>query len=220
MRSLDGGFQTLNTTVLGQMREWLIENVVTALRDVGLRFEPRPVQHRVCCAASGDQDDWSAGAKALFDEGCDCHDDHSDDDEEDQRLGFGNWYMEAAGTKDEMDICPEHYEGLSRFQKCRFHAVSSLADLGDRADNYAIKEHELVGDVAGGAEAEANAASLLIAASNMWGEMSQANVAWDDMMAAKKAVAIRTKLFGPRDLRTAEGLLLLSRRGGVDDDEE
>ena len=42
MRSLDDGFQTLNTTVLGQMREWLIENVVTALRDVGLRFEPAP----------------------------------------------------------------------------------------------------------------------------------------------------------------------------------
>ena len=48
-RTLDGGFHTLNATVLEQMRGWLIDSMVNALQMTGLRFEALPVEYRNCC---------------------------------------------------------------------------------------------------------------------------------------------------------------------------
>ena len=52
VRTLNGGFQTLNITVMEQMRGWLIESMGRALAELGLRFVAKPVAYRVPCVAS------------------------------------------------------------------------------------------------------------------------------------------------------------------------
>ena len=43
-RTLEGGFQTLNATVLEEMRQWLITSMMQSLAALGLRVETLPVQ--------------------------------------------------------------------------------------------------------------------------------------------------------------------------------
>jgi len=44
VRTLEGGFQTLNATVLEEMRQWLITSMMQSLAALGLRVETLPVQ--------------------------------------------------------------------------------------------------------------------------------------------------------------------------------
>ena len=90
VRTLEGGFQTLNVTVLQEMRDWLLDSIAKALAAVGLWFEAKPVEYRICCAAA-DLDHESV--TELFDEDCDC----DDGGEEDKRLHFGNWWRRDGG---------------------------------------------------------------------------------------------------------------------------
>ena len=220
VRTLDGGFQTLNTTVMDQMRSWLIDSMIRALAAYGLRFKALPTKHLLCCAASGDKSDWRSTIKPLFAVGCDCDDD-LDDGGADLRITFGNWYRTGAGTKQDASICGEHYGELSRMQKLKWTAIKSIADLGKDAELFAETKYELVGEVHGGEEAEANAASLLIAATRLVCEMGAIDhIAWGETAASRKAVALRTKLYGERDVRTLEAMMELSKSIEVDDDEE
>lgn len=69
-------------------------------------------------------------------------------------------------------------------------------------------------------ETAATAASLLIQATRLLGEMSQIeDAAWNPEDALRKALELRMRLFGERDVRTAEAMTELSKNG-VEDDEE
>lgn len=156
VRTLEGGFQTLNVTVLQEMRDWLLDSIARALAAVGLRFEAKPVEYRTCCYGSS----LDGGAEELWDEECDCHDREG---EEDQRLRFGNWWQggsSLSSVEGECSICNEHYEQLSRMQKRKFRQVKSVTDFGVEAAMYEEKEHLLVGEVLKGKEDEA--ASILV----------------------------------------------------------
>ncbi len=212
VRTLEGGFQTLNATVMEQMREWLIESMRRALAALGLHFEAKPVTYRVGCAASGEKIEDSRVID-LFEAPCNC--DYCPITGEDRRMTFGNWYRMGAGTKEDVSICAEHYQELSRLQKRKWKAVKSVADLGAQADLFAKREYELVGELHGSTEEAAQAASLLIAGTKLIGEMSADDIqAWNDEAACRKAQAIRTDLFGRNDPRTAEAMCELSQTSG------
>jgi tetratricopeptide (TPR) repeat protein len=217
VRSLDGGFQTLNATVMEKMRSWLMDSMVRELAALGLRFEPLPVDYRYCCAVSDDdKDDWPSAFQPLFLKGCGC-----DDDGEDTRLSFGNWYRTGAGTKDDASICAAHYGELSFMQKRRWKAIKEVADLGKDAELFSERRYGLVGEIQGGDQAEATAASLLLAGTRLACEVSAIDsIAWDETEAARKAVRLRTKLYGECDVRTSTAMLELSRSIDVQDDEE
>ena len=218
VRTLDGGFDTLNTVVMEQMREWLIDSMLRALAGLGLKFVAKPLDYRVCCNASGeiDSDD------DEFEEACTCDD--SSVPGSDLRLSFGNWYRSEAGTPQDRSICQEHYAGLGRMQKRRWKAVNGVQDLGAQAELFQEQKHELVGDVHGGPEKEAEAAALLIATSNLLGEMNQgerADVAWEDEPGVRKAYEIYMRLYGPNHVRTSDATLALANRtSALDDDQE
>ena len=212
VRTLEGGFQTLNATVMEQMREWLIESMRRALAPLGLRFEAIPVTYRVACAASGAAITDSR-VMDLFEEPCECC--YFPMTGEDRRITFGNWYRMGAGTKEDVSICANHYQELSRLQKRKWKAVKSVADLGAQADLFAEREFELVGELRGSPEEAAQAASLLIAGSKLIGEMNAVDIqAWNDEAACRKAQSIRMDLFGRNDPRTAEAICELSKTSG------
>lgn len=204
VRTLDGGFQTLNVTVLQEMREWLLASISRALGQVGLHFEMLPDQYRICCSAADDLDDLEL--QEMFEDSCDCHDAYADEDGNgDNRLSFGNWYHRRAGRKSEMHICSDHYKELSRMQKRQFKAITCSADLGDEADMYKVKTIVLHGSVVPGKEEQA--ASILIAGSELVDELdAEDTYLWHPKRALKKALDLRVHAFGERDLRTAEAM--------------
>ena len=141
----------------------------------------------------------------------------------DLRLSFGNWYRSAPGTPEDRSICVAHYDGLGRMQKRKWKAVNSVEDLGAQADLFEEQKYELVGDVHGGVEKEKEAAALLIATSNLLGEMNQGertDVAWEDEPAVRKAYEIYLRLYGEHHVKTSEATLALANRTEVDDDQE
>ena len=234
VRTLDGGFHTLNATVLAQMREMIIESMTSALAATGLRFDALPVEYRTCCAASeDDRDEWDEGCRHLFEDGCGCHDDYG---QEDNRLKFGNWWRygpvtDFDGDISECHICDEHYQELSKMQrrKMKFTPIKSAADLGSDAEKYKVVEYALVGEVVGvsrnddgsslsaeARETAATAASLLIQSTRLLGELSadtSENCPWNFEEGARKALELRKQLYGERDLRTAEAIVELSKVG-------
>eukprot|EP01051_Picozoa_sp_SAG22_P003448 SAG22_NODE_168_length_16723_cov_6.542409_2_plen_738_part_00 len=230
VRTLDGGFHTLNATVLAQMREMIFESLANALAATGLRFEALPVTYRIPCSASDDDpDEWQGGCEDLFEDGCGCH----DDDDVDNRLQFGNWWR----SETQLDICDMHYKELSKMQRRKFKPIRCAADLGDAAGKYKVVKFQLVGEVVGvntssvgsslsveAREAAATAASLLIQSTRFLTELdAEFDTAWDFEQAARKALALRRQLYGEQDLRTAEAIFDLSQRpleGGDDEEYE
>eukprot|EP01050_Picozoa_sp_SAG11_P012304 SAG11_NODE_1359_length_5116_cov_11.562687_4_plen_322_part_00 len=193
VRTLDGGFHTLNAVVLGRMREWLIESMITMLSTFGLRFEPKPPRYRICCSASGERETWGNECVDLFESGCNCDDDEEDTGRDD-RLEFGNWYRTGAGTPGDLHICSEHYNELSRMQKRKWSAINCVADLGADGANFKVQEYELIGEPQGDATA-ANAASLLLYSCRLLSELNQLdNVAWDVQQSTSKALEIRLQV--------------------------
>lgn len=217
VRTLDGGFHTLNATVMEQMRGWLMECNSRALASFGLQFMPLPVKYVLCCAASGDRDDWRSFIKTTFEQPCDCDDQGTDD----RRITPGNWYRKGAGTKEDCSICAQHWAELPPVQQTKWTAINCPADLGEDAELFSEVTYELIGEVFGGPEAEANAASLLLAANRLCGELETIDsIAWNEAAATRKALALREKLFGRRDVRTSEAILETSKAWEVEDDEE
>lgn len=49
VRTLPGGFHTLNVTCLGQMRRWLLDSTTVALAALGLQINPLPLEYRGYC---------------------------------------------------------------------------------------------------------------------------------------------------------------------------
>jgi hypothetical protein len=115
VRTLPGGFHTLNVTVLGQMRRWLLNSTTVALAELGLKVKPRPLDYRCHCVEpeceyGAEQDSYeNAGAEKF--------------------LSFGNWHRCSPGTKDEQNICNEHYFALGRLKKMPYKNISCVADL-------------------------------------------------------------------------------------------
>lgn len=219
VRSLSGGFQTLNTTVMHEMREWLIESVLRALDALGVRFQAKPLRYRDACQASGEDTVEDTRVRHLVEHPCKC--DYDPESGVDQRLSFGNWYRTGAGTKDDMSLCAEHYQELSRMQKRDWKPINSVDDLGEQAEFFAQREYELIDELRGDPEEAARCASLLIAGSRLLGEMNQAEThLWDDLAAARKVHAIRMELFGRDDARTAEASCELAKNSGVPVEEQ
>ena len=221
VRTLDGGFHTLNAAVLDQMRQMITSSMVSALATTGLRFEPLPVDYRTCCCASeSDREEWPDACQDLFESGC-SYDDGGDDD---NRLKFGNWWRQLGSTsaREEMSICDEHYRELSKMQRRKWKPIKCVADLGSDAEKYKEAEHELAGEVVGvtssgslsveARETAATAASLLIQSTKLLSETGQIETAaWNPQEAGRKALELRKRVYGERDVRTAEAMTELSR---------
>ena len=203
VRALDGGFQTLNATVLEQMRQWLLDSMTQALEEMGVRFVRKADVYRVSCSREND---------SLAATGGPCNDATVGLD---QRPGFGNWYRTCPGTKDDASICAAHYNELSLFQKRKWKLVSTVADLGTQAGLFVTKEYALVNELHPGKEADA--ASLLIGASRLLGEMEAIDsAAWDDFEALSTALDARKQVFGEHDARTAEAMFELANSATSD----
>jgi hypothetical protein len=204
VRTLEGGFQTLNVTVMQEMRSWILASVQQALAEVGLRFETLPTEYKICCAAETLD---TVELSEMFECGCDCHD-GEELEGRDQRLTFGNWYMRQKSGDAEMSICAEHYQQLSRMQKRKFKAVACVEDLGTgaEADFYAVRKTVLRGEVKQGQEAIA--ASILCAGTDLKDGLEAEHVgsghAWDDDAALRMALALRVKVYGDEHILTAE----------------
>eukprot|EP01046_Picozoa_sp_COSAG06_P037427 COSAG06_NODE_4223_length_4454_cov_5.117566_4_plen_727_part_00 len=210
-----GGSVSLNEVAIGEMRKWLINTMVDALSKLGLRFESQPTEYRVCCAAA--EEDMHPEMEALFTEPCGCMN-GQDEDEEDRRLSFGNWYQRDRGTKEVANICVEHYRELLPAERSNWKSVESVGDLGPHAHLWADRKVSLEGSVVDGAT-KAHAASLLMASTNLLCEMnviddngmsSLATLLWNTEDAARQALEFRKELHGLRDVRTAEATFLLA----------
>lgn len=70
----------------------------------------------------------------MFEDGCAC----DDGGDEDDRLKFGNWWRHGAGTKDDMSICDEHYQELSKMQRRKWKPINCIADLDDDAEKFKV----------------------------------------------------------------------------------
>ena len=122
-------------------------------------------RYRICCDGAADLPAWDGLPSRLFEEPCE----HKFREGDDKRLEFGNWYRGTGGQFEDMDICTEHFLELSRMQRRKWKKVESVADLGDAASKYEERNFKLVGDIIGGAEQEAHAATLLIKATRLLG---------------------------------------------------
>jgi hypothetical protein len=210
VRSLEGGFQTLNVTVLERMRKWLFDCMTQRLNALGLHFYREPDQYRFECSLQ------NAPLKANG-QMCMCPETTVED-----QPTFGNWYRTCPGTKDDDSICAAHYKELPLLQKRKWKAVTCVKHLGAQAEHFSCNRTNLSGLV--NIHDELDIASLLLAVTRLVDEMEHDVVfgefAWDDQLACRRALLYRRSQLGEADPRTAEAMVALSNSESEDVDEK
>eukprot|EP01047_Picozoa_sp_COSAG01_P022841 COSAG01_NODE_1371_length_10547_cov_22.320827_5_plen_1287_part_00 len=207
VRTLDGGFHTLNATVLEQMRQWLLGNVEKALAELGLRFVKKPDRFGCACMADDcffDGVEKEDGGEAVW-------------------LSFGNWYRTGAGTHEDSSVCVQHFMEMNPFRKRRYRPINSVKDLEDSVRFKEPEEYELRGEIdpLHARNKAAQAANLLLGLANLIRMLNMEDTHGNKSeLAARKALGLCTALYGERDLQTAKAMLLVAVTDCEEDEEQ